>query len=84
MYYKQPGILEMPKLDTSPKSPSRELFLDRTWTRDQLFMNVSHNTVDESYKFPCTTVGGPRMGSPCSFPFVYPDCSERFDPMQFM
>ena len=45
-------------------------------------MNVSHNTVDGTYKDPCTTVGGIRTGSPCTFPFVFPDCSEYFKPYQ--
>ena len=35
---------------------------------------------DETYKYPCNTVGrsraGSLMGAPCSFPFRYPDCKE--------
>ena len=64
------------------KAPTAELFFKRTFSRDELFMNVSHNTVDGTYKDPCTTVGGIRTGSPCTFPFVFPDCSEYFKPYQ--
>ena len=54
---------------------NRTLLRKQTWSREQLFMNVSHNTVNKKYKHSCTTVSGPHTGSPCKFPFVYPDCS---------
>ena len=69
--YSDEGFL---KKVNSNEPPTRKLFLERTWSRNQLLLNVSHNTVDGTFKFPCTTIGGPMMGSPCSFPFVYPDC----------
>ena len=66
--------------DDIHREHNRKTFLGRTWSRDQLFLNVSHNTVDETYKYPCNTVGrsraGSLMGAPCSFPFRYPDCKE--------
>ena len=71
--YSDEGFL---KKVNSDEAPTRKLFLERTWSRNQLLLNVSHNTVDGTFKFPCTTIGGPMMGSPCSFPFVYPDCQE--------
>ena len=71
--YSDEGLLKQKKYD---KLPDKEMFLERTWSRGKLFLNVSHNTVDGTFKFPCTTVGGPQMGAPCAFPFVYPDCKE--------
>ena len=62
-------------------SQAAELFRELTWSREQMFRTVSHHTMDGTYKRPCNTVGGPRMGSPCSFPFVYPDCSENVKPL---
>ena len=59
-------------------SHRRKSFVDRTWSRNQLFRTVSHNTIDGTYTSPCTTFRGPKMGSPCTFPFIYPDCSECF------
>ena len=74
MFSDREGFLFNLKFDDLHREHNRKTFLERTWTRDQLFLNVSHNTVDGTFKFPCTTIGGPMMGSPCSFPFVYPDC----------
>ena len=42
-----------------------------TWTRLKTFNLVSHGNEGR----PCITVGNPVPGKPCSFPFVYPDCS---------
>ena len=66
-----------PTLNSNPDDSymSRTSFRRQTWSREQLFMNVSHNTVNKKYKHSCTTVSGPHTGSPCKFPFVYPDCS---------
>ena len=55
-----------------------KLFRELTWSRDQLFVTVSHNTVDETFKSPCTTNGGSVVGAPCMLPAVYPDCTECF------
>ena len=54
------------------------LFREVTWSRDQLFKTVSHNTVDGTFKSPCTTSGGDVVGAPCMFPVLYPDCTECF------
>ena len=75
MFNETGGILK------SDVDPSRKLFKSKTWSRQQLFRNVSHNTIDGSYKFPCNTIGGPQMGAPCSFPFVYPDCKDCVQPI---
>ena len=66
-----------PTLNSNPDDSymSRTSFRRQTWSREELFMNVSHNTVNKKYKHSCTTVSGPHTGSPCKFPFVYPDCS---------
>ena len=74
MYNDKQGILNKEKIGDPP---NRELFLRKTWSKDQMFTEVSHDTVDGTHKNPCNTVGGPQMGSPCSFPFVYPDCLVR-------
>ena len=55
---------------------NRKLFEKLTWSRDQLFKTVSHNTVDETFKSPSNTFGGPYIGVPCVLPVVYPDCTE--------
>ena len=74
MYLDKEGILKKLKSsDETSRSP-----LGEKWSRDQFFDFVSHNTVDETFNFPCTTVGGPMAGAPCSLPFVYPDCSVTF------
>ena len=57
---------------------NRRIFHELTWSRDKLFKTVSHNTVDETYKSPCTTTGGDVIGSPCILPIIFPDCSESF------
>ena len=36
---------------------------------------LSIKTVEGSNNYRCNAVGGPRVGDPCSFPFLYPDCS---------
>ena len=72
------GVLYKENIFDLPTSHRRKSFVDRTWSRDQLFRTVSHNTIDGTYASPCTTVRGPKMGSPCTFPFIYPDCSESF------
>ena len=80
MFSDREGYLFNLKFDDLHREHNRKTFLERTWSRDQLFLNVSHNTVDETHKYPCNTVGrsraGSLMGAPCSFPFRYPDCKE--------
>ena len=56
--YSDEGFL---KKVNSDEPPTRKLFLERTWSRNQLLLNVSHNTVDGTFKFPCTTIGGPMI-----------------------
>ena len=71
-------LTEDPTLHQNPGGSllrNRTLLRKQTWSREQLFMDVSHNTVSRKYKDPCSTVSGPRNGVPCKFPFVYPDCS---------
>ena len=72
------GVLFKKNMIDLPTSHRRKSFVDRTWSRNQLFRTVSHNTIDGTYTSPCTTFRGPKMGSPCTFPFIYPDCSECF------
>jgi len=74
------GFLNMLQSDNISTSDFGKLFHQKTWSRNKVFMKTSHNTVDEKYKIPCNTIGGPQAGAPCSFPFVYPDCSESFKP----
>ena len=66
----EPGYLPIP--------PNKTAFRQFTLSREQLFMNVSHDTLTKKFKFTCTTVGGLQSGSPCIFPFKYPDCLEMF------
>ena len=56
---------------------------DRSGAQDfncKMFSTGQDSMAD--YLSSCNTVGGPRMGSPCSFPFVYPDCSENVKPIE--
>ena len=76
--YSDDRFLEELKSGNLSTTEATKLFRKLTWSREQMFRTVSHHTMDGAYKFPCNTVGGPRMGSPCNFPFVYPDCSESF------
>ena len=62
---------------------NRRIFHELTWSREKLFKTVSHNTVDETHKSPCTTTGGNVIGSPCILPIIYPDCSECFKSILF-
>ena len=75
--YTDESFLEELKSGNLSTSEATKLFRKLTWSREKMFRTVSHHTMDGAYKRPCNTVGGPRMGSPCSFPFVYPDCSEN-------
>ena len=68
-------------LNNGTEDSNRMQFREHTWSREELFLNVSHNTVDETYKFPCNAVDGPKMGAPCSFPALFPDCSESVKPI---
>ena len=34
-------------------------------------------TKGESEEYPCNTVSGDKVGKPCNFPFVFPDCSVK-------
>ena len=79
--YSDDRFLNKLKSGNLSTSEATKLFRKLTWSRAQMFRTVSHHTMDGAYKFPCNTVGGPRMGSPCSFPFVYPDCSENVKPI---
>ena len=78
--YSMKGFLDRIKSDDISPANYSKLFNERTWSRDQLFRTVSQNTVDGKYKMPCNTIGGPLKGAPCTFPFVYPDCLEQFEP----
>ena len=80
MYTHNEGFLHKLKEDKLSSSEYKKIFREQTWSRDQLLKTLHHNTLDESFKFPCTTIDGPNSGFPCSFPFVYPDCSESFRP----
>ena len=46
-----------------------------TYNRSAVFNMLSHLTLKSQEQYPCNTVGGDRIGNPCSFPFSYPDCS---------
>ena len=65
-----------------PMATNRKLFSEKSWSRDMLFESVYHKTMDGTLKNPCITVAGLREGAPCSFPFLYPDCSEGFKPVK--
>ena len=67
-------LTEDPTLHQNPGGSllrNRTLLRKQTWSREQLFMDVSHNTISRKYKDPCSTVSGPRNGVPCKFPFKY-------------
>ena len=82
MYTHNDGFLHKLKEEKLSSSEYKKIFREQTWSRGQLLKTVhhNHNTLDGSFKFPCTTIDGPNSGFPCSFPFVYPDCSESFRP----
>ena len=46
-----------------------------TWNRSRVVRHLSHRTHNDIGNYPCSTVTGSRIGKPCSFPFVFPDCS---------
>ena len=47
------------------------------WNRSQVFRRLSHKTYQGYKGYDCNTESGPSIGKPCSFPFVYPDCSVK-------
>ena len=71
-------IMEKLKPGYLPIPPNKTAFRQFTLSREQLFMNVSHDTLTRKFKNPCTAVSGIGSGSPCIFPFKYPDCLEMF------
>ena len=75
------GFLNMLQSENVSSSDFKKMFNQKTWSRTEVFMKASHNTVDDKYKIPCNTIGGNEMGAPCSFPFVYPDCLGNFTPI---
>ena len=83
MYDQNQGVLRKLKSGEIAASDARPWFLQRTFSRGELLRFVSQSTVSGGLTFPCTTVGGPSAGTPCSFPFVYPDCSEEFKVILF-
>ena len=71
-------IMEKLKPGYLPIPPNKTAFRQFTMSREQLFMNVSHDTLTRKFKNPCTAVSGIGRGSPWIFPFKYPDCLEMF------
>ena len=49
--------------------------IEHIFNRSTVFNLVSHNTKGGPAPYPCTTTSGDNPGKPCSFPFVFPDCS---------
>ena len=48
-----------------------------TWNRSKVFRMLSHKTHEGFEEYPCNTISGQTVGKPCSFPFVFPDCSMK-------
>ena len=74
MYDQNEGLLRKLKSGEVTDAGARHYFRERTFSRHRLLKFLTQRTIDAYHQFPCTTVGGPRSGTPCSFPFVYPDC----------
>ena len=68
------GLLTMLQSGEVSSANARFYFKNRTFARTRLVKLLSIQTVEGSHNSPCNTVGGPRAGEPCSFPFIYPDC----------
>ena len=49
--------------------------IEHIFNRSTVFMLVSHNMKGGPATYPCTITSGDNPGKPCSFPFVFPDCS---------
>ena len=71
----------MRRFKNLPRARNRQLFSETSWSRDLLFKSVYHKTVDGTLRNPCITVAGLKAGSPCTFPYLYPDCLEGFKPV---
>ena len=54
----------------------RNMFIEKTFSRSELIGFINMNTIQGVgvNNFPCNTVSGLKPGSPCSFPFLFPDC----------
>ena len=49
--------------------------MNHIWNRSTVFKLMSHSTQGAPPPYSCTTISGEKPGKPCSFPFVYPDCT---------
>ena len=68
------GVLDQLRAGAVGAGQARAWLEQHTASRESVFRLLSHATLDTTNNFPCTTVEGPAAGSPCSFPYVYPDC----------
>ena len=57
---------------------AKEYFKNVTLSRSELVTFLNMNTIEGSNSFPCNTLTGLRPGAPCTFPYVFPDCSLSF------
>ena len=74
MFDQPPGVLSLLGSGNFSTRDAKEWFQNHTWSRSQLFNFFTHSTLNSSHHYPCNTIDGPKAGSPCSFPFLYPDC----------
>ena len=51
--------------------------LKHTWRRSKMFQILHHKTSGLAH-YPCDTISGDKIGKPCSFPFLFPDCSVQY------
>ena len=82
MYTKYPQILidyfHPQHMDTMVNYETVKSWVkEHTHNRSTLFKRLSHKTLGESTQYTCNTVSGDDIGKPCSFPFVFPDCSVK-------
>ena len=68
------GVLDQLQAGAVGAGEARAWVQQHTASRETMFRLLSHATLHTANTFPCTTIEGPAAGSPCSFPYVYPDC----------
>ena len=68
------GVLDQLQAGAVGAGEARAWVQQHTASRESMFRLLSHATLHTANTFPCTTIEGPAAGSPCSFPYVYPDC----------
>ena len=75
--YANRGLLSSLQSGEVSSENAKSWFRNRTFPRARLVRFLSIKTVGGSHhnNYPCNAARGPRAGEPCSFPFLYPDCS---------